>query len=249
MRSYRSQFLSFLTPAVFGVLLLGLAIHFVGFLAIQPFWRELQPVRLPEAHIRIQTEEQSSGGLAEAQYALLNDSAPLFIPTRWNYLSRMEFDGYQLPEPEPLFEAYPPRVSSEVVGNQRFEVHEGDLENGAERMLEFPPTSYFEGLGRRPVTVAALPERTAAYLIENLLDGERVLSGSLTRESLPLLPESAWQPVTFLLFVESMGGVGRPLPVGGSGNETVDRQLQDWLGQAEFWKTLKPGYYRIHIGP
>lgn len=249
MKSQRFQYRSLFTPTVFLIVLGGVVLHIAGFLAIQPFWDELEPVEYPEPYIQIRAGESTPSGLVEAQYALLNDSAPLFIPTRWNYLSRIEFDGYQLPDPVTLFEPFPPRLSAASPDSFWFGSERVGADAGLERMLEFPPTSFFEGFGWRQSRVEPLPERPAGYSVENLMTGEIVSSGNLAPDQLPGSAGLSWQPVHYLLLVEPLGRVGRPLPLGSSGNEMLDQQIQEWLVKNAFWRNLEPGYYQIRIGP
>lgn len=248
-RANRFQIRRMLAPAVLLVLLAGVGVHLFGFLGVEVFWDSLDAPEFPEPFIRLQPEEDALLSRTEAEYARLFDTAPLFIPTRWNYLTRSEFSGYRLPETPPLFAAFPARAPELPYSPERFRTLLAEPPRDHSRALAFRGSSFFEGFGERRLKPRPLRDRLAALEVVSLPESRSVLKRELTLEDLDGLPESGWMPVDFLIFIDSIGQVGRPYSLGSSGSETVDGILLRWLSTSELALELVPGYYRVEIGP
>ncbi len=248
-RANRFQVRQMLTPAVLLVLLVGVGIHLFGFLGVEIVWQALEEPDLPEPFIRLQPEEINDVSRMEAEYAQLFDSAPLFIPTRWNYLSRTEFSGYRLPETPPLFAPFSARSPQQPYSPERFRSLLRNSPKEYSRTLAFSPAAFFEGFGERVLVERPLGKRSAAVQVVSLQESRVVSERELFGDTLDALPESGWRPVEYLILVDSIGLVGRPYSLGSSGNEAVDAALLRWLGGGDLGIRLGPGYYRVKIGP
>lgn len=252
MKSHRFQFRNLLSPIIIVTLMVGVGVHLVGYFGIEIVWRPIEKVSYPEPYIQIESDDRSTRSRVEQEYALLHDSAPLFVPTRWNYLSRSEYAGYSLPEYGVLFDAFPARISVASIDYNAFVSDSNRPIRRIEDVLAFSEETFFEGFGVQDTysqRSESLRLRSAAYAIYSIGSGEAVDSGDLAPESLPGLNRIEWRPVEMLLVVNNIGMVGRPLPVSSSGSESIDRQLSDWLIQSGLVTQLPPGYYRVVIGP
>jgi hypothetical protein len=248
-RSNRFQYRSLFTPTVLILLLMGVSLHIFGFLGIEVFWGPLSEPELPGSFIQLEPMGQSMEGRAEQEFALLNDSAPLFIPTRWNYLSRSEFAGYTLPENEPLFRRFPSRVREDPYQYEITDHFPEPDPRGVDAMLDFETTRFFEGIGQKDSGSWALEPRRAYFSILSLNRGEISLSGTIDASALSPVLESDWKPLEILFVVDSLGVAGRPYTVVSSGNEEVDATILQWFLESRPWAELGAGYYRLKIGP
>jgi hypothetical protein len=113
------------------------------------------------------------------------------------------------------------------------------------------------GLGRGETLVVPLPPRGAFVEIVATRTGRRALSAQAMTQVEKLAADARppgdrpWQPFEFLAAVDPAGLVG-PLVIvePRSGVEEVDRYFQDYLVQTvRVGERLKPGFYRISVGP
>jgi hypothetical protein len=178
----------------------------------------------------------------------LRDPTPLFIPTRWNageealamnvprelggsfqdYAPQWAFDPAQLKL------ELPPAVDAPLRPADGFATDKSDRT--------------FAGFGQTDGTVTPLPLRGGFIEVAAEDDGRVVLRQPLLEGKPP--GEGTWQPLEFLVVVDSAGIVRPPVLTESSRVLTVDTYFQDYLVKSlRIGDRLAPGFYRISIGP
>jgi hypothetical protein len=202
--------------------------------------------RLFWAGAKVVTPESALG----EQLALF-DSAPLFLPTRWNAAGR-EGGVREDRSPLEIFDPYRERLS--VDENRRPEVlrvfpsFDRDPAVYVSR-FSWPALAAFGRADGR--AAGAVAPRIARVEIWSIAEGTLAYE----RDVMPAeLPASAswpeWQPMEALIVVESVGVLGPPLVVRTSGSDLVDGFFRDQIiGRMQPGLILPAGYYRVSIGP
>lgn len=234
--------------ALFSVLC-ALAAHFgiFYFLGIRaPMMRIPAPQRFEVQYL------DSSAGYADPvviQQSILLDSAPLFMPTRWNLASEMS-EVASLQQATEVFSPFPP--SLDLPGT--YPTCPWSPPSGKELQLPVladDPSLLLARFGREARSV---PERvsTSSKVSALRLDGSPELlpvtislPPSLNQQS----PVALWNPVRFYLQITEDIPVGSPLLVQSSGFSEWDEALQSFVGSLEFYRSIESGYYRISIFP
>ncbi len=239
-----------LTPLVVVIVLLGVLVHFSGYSLISSFFNPLQDIPEKEAFVQFPMPD---GGVRDAlmmEQALLFDSAPLFLPTEWNYLSNQDLRGYSDPVLDPLFESFEPALAIQSMDYDELgSLSEISIRSEAD-FLSPQNWSFFEEMGRDSVPLPRLSERSGYLEVIQLPSGSIITGEEVT------LPESDfsavsgdWRPIHFLLLIDRTGRVGEPLLSRNSTNDEVDSIWKDWLTGMPVIRRLSPGYYRVEIGP
>jgi len=240
----------FLPVALFAMIfIVGLGIHYVWFFGTAESLVGLDEVAFHEPYIHFEPGNETHQNRVEREIALFHDSSPLFIPTEWNYLSQPEYESYSLPENSPLFNSFSARYLIEETDYEEIKLIDGNPQLKPGDMLTSHTWAYFPGFGEQERAVEPLRERAAAYSIHHAFGGETVKSGVLEMDSLPNPEGEEWSPVELLIVVDELGLAGRPFSLANSGNEEMDRHLDEWVRNAGWWRELEPGYYRMVIGP
>jgi hypothetical protein len=179
--------------------------------------------------------------------ALLRDPTPLFLPTKWNAAdnalrpdTRRETSG--------AFESYPPALkfagaalaldlpAAVAVPRRPAEAFGTDR---SQRLLS--------GFGQSDWEVAPLAPR-AAYVKVTGADGQVVFSRPIEDAAPP--SEAVWQPLEFLIAVDTTGMVRPPVLIESSRVAGVDGYFEDFLAKGlQIGERLSPGFYRVSIGP
>ncbi|MFO7726240.1 MAG: hypothetical protein R6V45_11890 [Oceanipulchritudo sp.] len=182
------------------------------------------------------------------EQALLRDSAPVFMPTRWNLASEMAGVA-SLRESTEVFASFPAhiRLPDEVP-----ESLDPDPEPFLfSQLLPEDPQFYLSLLGRNEaISGGGSPSRPS-------WKAERIgRDAVVVKEDNPLpavleavRPEALWNPAQFFLQIHEGKAVGVPLIARSTGFTEWDQALQDYAGSLEFYARLEDGYYRITIYP
>lgn len=218
--------------------------YFLGIRAPIPRQPELQILQVAYTG----TTEAATDPLFREQ-AILLDSAPLFMPTRWNLASEMSRvaslqQATEVFAPfEPLLflpEAFPPEPWQ-------------DSESAEAKPPPLPQGSAFvlSPLGRTsPVT---FPGSSGSPTVEVVrLSSDTISPVRSIPLPLPLdsgLPPGLWTPARFYLQLIAGFRVGPPLLVQSTGFSDWDAALKDYLGSLDFHHILEPGYYQISVFP
>ena len=202
----RSQ--QMVSPMLRIALLVGVAVHLAGFLFLRVVSNPL-PDREPEAaFVQFLSSQMLAGDAGLEEQAILFDSAPLFIPTRWNASSQIfagiEGEDWRLPDFEPAID-----LGADLQPSTRIFADGHDLPN---RWICWRCVigSFFEVFIGVSEAGAALPA-TARFAEVYLINQRGVRWGSLPVE-LEYSGATAREPVDYYVRVDGVAGdvsVGR----------------------------------------
>lgn len=227
----------------------GVTVHLMVMLVLQvegPSARDPYPSQAP---IRYVGGLGSDAEPALIQRAALSDSAPLFMPTKWNLVSQMG-EVASLNEATEIFEPF-----SAILNLTRSSPAQptGMSPSGQDTRMRLPnsPAFYLSRFGQRKKD-PFIPEIAGpAFGISRV--------GMLTRqdpENTPLpaglveqAPPGLWNPVQFFLQMENGVPVGLPMVAQSSGSVDWDQSLQRHFTGLAFYRELKDGYYQIWVYP
>jgi len=238
-----------LTLAVF-VGIGGVLLHLGALLVVDvAFFAQKTP---PEATVPISNMAflpvQSNQGPGENR--LLNDSAPLFMPTRWNPSADLS-EVASLREATEVFERYGARLNlpQTLPDMARFSFNQA----GGPLDLPLPAGSSFilSPLDRQIAEMADVPSQPPLVLAVNLnaTPYPSISESYLPERLLSAAPESLWEPFQCLLDLSGGSPAGLPLLEMSSGNATWDEALRQYVHSLQYYRILKNGYYRITIFP
>lgn len=181
--------------------------------------------------------------------AAMRDPTPLFLPTPFN-ATEEAFTAGERRELSSSFGGFEPKLK----------YPETALELAWPPVVDLPrrPADTFETdklgrpfLGFGQIDAAqkpALSERKGFVEVVSADDGELVMAQPLVGASPPV--EAAWRPLQFLIAVNKTGVIGPPVLTESSQVATVDEYFQEYmLNVLHLGERLRPGFYRVGIGP
>jgi hypothetical protein len=229
--------------------LLGLVAHFGIFYFLK--FQGPAPRERPD----FDSEIEYVGNLAREsdpvlqEQGLLYDSAPLFMPTRWNLGSEMGSVA-SLREATEVFAIFPPELSLPDSPPQI-----RDSIKGAPPMplQELPqgPAFIMAPFGR--VSANSGESSPASMIVEaRPLDSQRVADSvriPIPESLIQQVPPSLWSPARLHLQLKEGRPIGWPVVASGSGFTEWDEALQQYVGSLGFYRYLRNGYYLITVYP
>lgn len=235
-----------ISPVLRISLLIGIAIHLAGFLMFRVVSNPL-PHREDTPPF---VQYVSAGSLANdeelEEQAALFDSAPLFIPTRWNAsqaLQLVQRNGLsgKFPEFEPEINLPAALQPSSLPVAEDFNVEEPiDL-------LDSRFWRFFSGFGRSTDAIVEFPASLPVAEVSVIGGSEQLLSIPAKLDYTTAAPVS--RPVVYYLRVTDGGELAVPTLGQSSGNETFDRAAGLWLRLPEVLGQLPGGYLAITVFP
>tara|TARA_B110000285_G_scaffold166780_1_gene186387 strand:- start:566 stop:1336 length:771 start_codon:yes stop_codon:yes gene_type:complete len=237
-----------ISPLLRVSLLLGVALHLAGFLIFRVVSSPL-PDRVAT---RPYVEYVSAGSLAKnrelEELAALFDSAPLFIPTRWNASQVLVVDPRdgmqgQFPEFEPEIQLLSELQPSSFLVPQNIAVDK-PIDLLASRFWRF-----FAGFAESQRPVVGFPD--VAPIAEVSIVGQL----AARRLSIPVelsytTSSSVERPVLYYVRVSGSGlTLSAPTLGRSSGNADFDRAADEWLRRPEMLGQLPQGYLSIKVFP
>lgn len=180
------------------------------------------------------------------EYASLFDSAPLFIPTRWNItqLIEVDFETVYLGQ----FSEFEPRIEllSELRPNGLLVADDYRVDKPAD-LLASRFWRFFEGFGRTTETITAFEETMP--VAEVSLIGKPLSPAIMLKVDLePAAAFSIPRPVSYMIGASGSGLVwGYPTLVETSGNEAFDQSVYRWLQRPDILAQLPVGYLLIRV--
>ncbi len=234
-----------LSPVLRVSLLLGIGIHLAGFLVFRVVSVPLPARKESSAFVQyvpVQTMEEVS---ELKEQAMLFDSAPLFIPTRWNAAQEVYEVG-----PEGASGSFPdfePEI--DVLGtleSGRFSLATDTTVEAPIDLLASPYWDFFEDFGVRHEAVVPFRDPQPVAKV--------AWSGGASMELRPELPGDGFPellgPVTYYLRISAAGrAFGGPVLEQSSGNEAFDGAVLDWLKKTSVLAQLPAGYLEITVYP
>lgn len=223
-------------------------VHAAGlfFLRVDPMEEEISEADYSFASLPWMGEEEAQGDLLREQ-AYLFDSAPLFLPTRWNAVSSPVVRALEQRPPE-LFNSFPAHLSSSEDEHGLGEMETDDPVSPAISLEAFGRAMPMP-FGRNPVDLPNLERRAALIEVRKPGEEELILAEWIPVEDAPERAGELWAPSEFLIHVENVGVVGEPVLLSGSGVEEVDLFLREEIRQLLRDRMLEVGYFRVVAGP
>ncbi|MEO6002091.1 MAG: hypothetical protein ABIZ04_24715 [Opitutus sp.] len=199
--------------------------------------------------VATQLELASSEDALLKEEAALHDPTPLFLPTQWNAAD--DALAMNAPrEPGGSFQSYPAKLT----------FPEAELKIELPPPVELPtktaevfaldkPDRPFVGFGQKDSVLSPLPLRGGFVEVAGAGDGELKLTQALT-EDRPPTGEGNWQPLEFMVAIDTTGIVRPPVLTESSRVPGVDSFFEDYLIRVlHIGERLGPGMYRVSIGP
>ncbi|HBM85213.1 MAG TPA: hypothetical protein DD423_00175 [Opitutae bacterium] len=235
-----------ISPLLRLALLLGVALHLAGFLFFSVISSPLpQRAARPSFVQYVSPDSLASESELEEQAALF-DSAPLFIPTRWNAsqaysVNLRDAARDQFPEFEPEINLLRDLQPASLLFAPGLQVS-APIDLLASRFWRFFGGAPSEAL------VALSESQPIAEIV--VLAGPIAETVSLPAALTYITAAPIARPVLYYLRVSADGVVwGAPTRGRSSGNEAFDAAAAEWLGRAEVRAQLPQGYLSITVFP
>lgn len=234
-------------PVALLVALVGLAVHFILFFGVKV------PLEEPDgdnegAGFAIYGESVDPANALYAEQALLEDSKPLFMPTRWNVASDLQ-EIARLRDETELFRPYAPIVQLASVTDFVGLAPVPDVGATLSDRLSANPLYPLAGFGEGASSDAGpLPPRRAELTWARPKDGA-VGQLEVSLEGLPEGPEELWSPAIFWVVIDPSLDSVTPMRLTSSGFPWWDAAIRDFLRTRDLARRLEPGYYRVTVGP
>ncbi len=178
----------------------------------------------------------------------LRDPTPLFLPTRWNAsedalaLNALGEPGGSFPDYAPLWAFDPAELKLELPAPVEVPLKAADV------LAIDKPDRPFGGFGETDSSITPLPSRGGFIEVAAQGSGQVILRQPLPEEKAPV--EGTWQPLEFLVTIDSAGIVRPPVLTESSRVAAVDSYFENYLVKTlHIGEQLAPGFYRISIGP
>jgi len=176
------------------------------------------------------------------------DTEPLFLPTSWNYASRViehVLEDYEAP----LFEAFPAALTLDIQALEPSTEKPDQAITSPLDTLKLTFWDHFSTFGMEARLAPSLAPRSGYLEIVDLDSGQKVRSEQLSRKLMEWSDQPLWSPIEFLVVIDQAGPVGSPLLQKGTGSDDIDNTLKNLITQPFFLADLAPGYYKLTIGP
>ncbi len=229
-------------------LLAGILLHLAGFLIFRVVYRELpaSDTARPFVSYHPWAEDTDAAGAAWKERAALLDSAPLFIPTRWNAGA-----GEALPSGGPapdVFTPFPPAIDliAALEPARLFAPGNGGVAQ-PRNLLDSRFWSFFAQFATDPEPVRPIPQGGPVAVVDTFDDG-------LPPLRLPVdLPADVLLAVTKAAAFQLRLGWGEivvePVLLDSSGSDEFDQAARAWLQTPEVRARLPAGLLRISVFP
>lgn len=231
---------------LWAALLVGVCVHLGGFLLFQVRSNPLPDRMSSEPLLSFLSAGAFAGDAEWREQALLFDSAPLFIPTRWNAASQ---DYVARDSGVWLFPEYEPAIDLEA-----------DLRAGASLLMDDYAVSApqdllgsqywqsFDAFGEEVQPVVSFVD--ARGFAEVHLVGTGGFEPLLLQADVEYEGLIAREPAVFTLRVNGSGELlSQPRLLASSGNDSFDRSAQGWLGAPRVVGQLPAGYLVVRVFP
>lgn len=229
--------------AIIAVIVFGILAHVGGFALVQ-----VMPPRHeapePTPPLLAYAPDALRGNLI-GELALLSDTEPLILPTRWN-ASVQRQRSIKL-EPTGFFAPFPAEILLTQMSAPGLPPTLVTQPMPPRQTLRLS-TSWMLSRFDAPKTITPLPSRVAALQVRGA-DHALLITQTLDWDDFPVEPDELWQPAIFHWNVATEGVLGLPLLEESSGNRELDRYLQQRLSRLPTLRQLPAGYYKVTFGP
>ena len=226
----------------------GITIYVLAFLTFHVEVPSIETVDFSEPYIQYPSPEEKKINQLIREQAELYDSAPLFLPTSWNYVTNVETLSLEV-HSSSLFPTYEEKwtISDEML---KPNISSGvSIITRARDSLKYEYWDLFSTFGEGKYKENWMSLRMGWVEVYDMLNNKIVRSESLPENIDELKELPLWAPLEFLITIDNLGPIGEPLLLKGSGSETIDAILRDYILEPVFGARLVPGYYKVSIGP
>jgi hypothetical protein len=227
-------------------LFIAIGLHILAFLLFRVGSNTLPDYEPSKPYVTFVSKKSFAKDVELEEYAILFDSAPLFIPTRWNasQLVEVDFENVFLgpfPEFEPKIE-----LLSELQPNG-FLIADNYSVDKPSDLLASRFWRFFEGFGRSNESVSAFEPSVPVAEISIIGESQNP-SVSLKVELESAKSFSINNPVSYMIRRSNDGLIwGAPTLVKTSGNELFDQSVARWLQRPDVLAQLPVGYLSIRV--
>lgn len=248
-RDFEGGDVSLVSPLLRWTLLVGVMVHFVGFMLFRVVSNPLPTIK-EEAPFIVYLPEQALAGdaLLEAQASLF-DTAPLFIPTPWSAAARVlpDFGAKR----DFAFKDYLPSISliEALKPGRSFGLDEYSVSQ-PEDLLALHFLEPLASFGQDPPPDASVADWQPFVELRLIQDADQTVSFDAKTLSLSGLPqpEGLIRPIRAYVSVSTSGRLlSRPFLVESSGSEAIDAQVMEWLMAPETIAGLPSSYLEVSI--
>jgi len=228
-------------------LLLGVALHLAGFIIFRVVYRDLPSREDRRPFVRFETLGPAEEGTGLAEQAALLDSAPLFIPTRWN--AAQSARGPSMETRVKVFDPFAPAINLLAdLGPGQFMVSGTTGVNGPEDLLASRFWRFFSDFAERPPLTE--PFASTGIVAEVVpFDSEAAAPLRLPVDLGRELVVPVARPVEYH-FRPDYGAPGsEPFLARSSGNDEFDAATREWLTRPDVVARLPQGYSSITVYP
>jgi hypothetical protein len=214
----------------------------------QPPGKPAAPAPKPAVVGLAPLKEGAEGGLLREE-ATFGDPTPLFLPTPWNASENAIPEDLRR-EPSRAFPDFEPKLRYADSGlGLQFPADVRVPEVPADAFLSDKPNRPFLGFGETDRQVPPLPLRGAFIEVARAGgEGDRLLAQPLADARPP--GDGTWQPMEFLVAIDPTGIVRPPVLTESSRVAEVDAYFENYLRIGyHLGARLRPGFYRVSIGP
>ncbi|MDP0500515.1 MAG: hypothetical protein Q7P63_10480 [Verrucomicrobiota bacterium JB022] len=230
------------------ILALAAALHFVWFGLVDLKQTTRPPAARPDTRFTYGATGGEADEAVQREEAELLDSAPLFMPTGWNYASSVD-DVANLQRAAEPYRTLPPQLALREpeatrprppIAPERDALWAQTAPSARERL---------RSMGQDPRPVPRLASRLPQVEVTDLETGQIVYQGELPAAYSQLAKGDWWNPFSALLLVAPSGRWGRPFRTGPTGENDFDEALHRYLQSEELLRNLPAGYFRVAIAP
>lgn len=234
-----------LSPLFRIALLLGVCVHLAGFFVFRVISNPLPTREESSPFVQYVSPERLLSGAALEEQAALFDSAPLFVPGRWNAAHNLEPPSRE--RALLRFSAYEPEISfSEALLPDRLPFGQNYGVESPVDLLAWRYWDLFRGFAAEATAPVEL-EATGVFAELRGLNGEVLRS---LPAAIDLLSMQASQPAIYYLRVEAGGRApGRPTLSVSSGDPAFDAAAYTWLAESGFSAGLPAGLFEVSVFP
>ncbi len=226
-------------------LILGLVVHLTGFLIFR-----IRTVSLPSredsgAFVEYVSAQSMNGASELEEQAMLFDSAPLFIPTRWNAAQDVYVVGNRQISGE--FHDFEPEIDLMVsLELEKFLLADNTQIREPVDLLASRYWEFFKDFGYSHDAIVPFSDPQSVATVR--------VAGEMRMELHPQLKGDAFsdvlEPVIYYLGMAPSGRtLGGPALARSSGNQSFDRAVSDWLTIPSVLAQLPSGYLEIKVYP
>jgi hypothetical protein len=183
------------------------------------------------------------------EQAVLLDTAPIFMPTRWNPASRMDSVA-SLRQAAEVFSPFAPEISLPESVDLPESLDPAPVQPSDDLGPADPAFILYRYGNQSQPLPPGLDQRGIIEVIR--MDREPAQNQRIFRIPEGLAdqaPEALWTPMRIYLQVDQAKPLGPPVISRSSGFSGWDQAVQTYLASLAFYRLLEDGYYRVILFP